>query len=203
MTVPGNMSQFWDQRYNTEEYAYGRKANVFFSAQLASMSPGHILLPGEGEGRNAVFAAKQGWEVHAFDSSKTAQQKALDFALSEKVVINYDFLDLANFVPEPETYDLIALVFVHMYEGMRQTFHNKMVQSLKKGGIILVESFAKEQINNNTGGPPDIKMLYSTEILKKDFQDLKILKLCQERTTLNEGHHYGEADVVRFIGRKV
>ncbi len=58
---------------------------------------------------------------------------------------------------------------------------------------MLVESFAKEQIKNNTGGPPDIQMLYSTEILK----------LCQERISLNEGHHHGDADVVRFVGRKV
>jgi len=194
----------WDERFSSEDFFYGEDPNLFFANYINSIDQkGKLLLPAEGEGRNAVFAARQGWEVHAFDSSKVAQQKALDFALSEKVVIKYDFLDLANFVPQPETYDLIALVFVHMFEGMRQAFHNKMVQSLKKGGIILVESFAKEQINNNTGGPPDVQMLHSTDTLKKDFQGLEILKLCQEHVMLDEGRHHGMADVVRFIGQKI
>jgi len=193
----------WDERFSSGDFFYGEDPNIFFAEYITSVAQkGKLLLPAEGEGRNAVFAAKHGWEVHAFDSSKVAQQKALDFALSENVVIKYEFLDLANFVPKPESYDMIALVFAHIPEGMRQVFHHKMVQSLKKGGVILVESFAKEQINNNTGGPPDIQMLYSTEILKNDFQDLKILKLCQERISLNEGHHHGEADVVRFIGKR-
>jgi hypothetical protein len=193
----------WDERFESEDFFYGEEPNVFFAESLNSLpDKGRLLLPAEGEGRNAVYAARHGWEVHAFDSSKMAQQKALDYALSEKVVISYDFLDLANFVPRPDTYDMIALVFAHMHEGMREVFHQKVIQSLKKGGIVLVESFAKEQINNKTGGPPDIQMLYSTEILKEDFKTLKILKLCQLKTTLNEGHHNGETDVVRFIGQK-
>jgi len=193
----------WDERYSGEDFFYGENPNVFFAEYISTLeNKGKLLLPAEGEGRNAVFAAMLGWEVHAFDSSKVAQQKALDFALSEKTIINYDLLDLANFVPKAGTYDMIALVFAHMHEGMRQVFHRKMIDSLKPGGIILVESFAKEQINNRTGGPPDIHMLYSTDILKADFSGLSILKLCHEKTFLNEGHHHGEADVVRLIARK-
>lgn len=197
------MMNKWDERYSDEEFFYGEKPNKFFADYLTSVKDkGRILLPAEGEGRNAVFAASQGWEVHAFDSSKVAQQKALDFALSEKVVINYDLLDLANFVPKPEYYDMIALVFVHMPEGMRRILHQKVVSSIKVGGVVLVESFAREQINNKSGGPPDVNMLFSTDILKEDFADLSILKLCQEKTHLDEGHHHGEADLIRMIARK-
>ena len=193
----------WDERFSDEEFFYGEMPNVFFAEYILSLkNKGRLLLPAEGEGRNAVYAAAKGWEVHAFDSSKVAQQKALDFALSEKVVINYELLDLANFVPKPGHYDMIALIFAHMHEGMRQVFHQKVIRSLKKGGIVLVESFAKEQINNKSGGPPDINMLYSTEILKNDFFGLKILQLCQQKDTLDEGHHKGEADVVRMVARK-
>ena len=197
------MTNKWDERFSDEEFFYGEKPNAFFAEYLTSVkAKGRLLLPAEGEGRNAVFAATQGWEVHAFDSSKVAQQKALDFALSEKVVINYDLLDLANFVPMPGYYDMIALIFVHTPEGMRRVLHQKMINSLKAGGIVLIESFAKEQINNKSGGPPDVNMLFSTEILKNDFADLSILKLCQEKETLNEGHHKGEADLVRLVARK-
>lgn len=193
----------WDERFSDEEFFYGERPNVFFAEYISSLkNKGKLLLPAEGEGRNAVYAASQGWEVHAFDSSKVAQQKALDYALSEKVIINYELLDLANFVPQPEHYDMIALIFAHMHEGMRQVFHHKVMRSLKKGGIVLVESFAKEQINNKSGGPPDVNMLYSTEILKNDFFGLKVLNLCQQKEMLDEGHHRGEADLVRMIARK-
>ncbi len=197
------MMNKWDERFSDEEFFYGEKPNKFFAEYLTSIEEiGRILLPAEGEGRNAVFAAARGWDVYAFDSSKVAQQKALDFALSEKVLINYDLLDLANFVPKPEHYDLIALVFVHMPDGMRKIFHQKVINSLKVGGTLLIESFAKEQIHNKSGGPPDVNMLFSTDMLKADFSDLSILKLCQEKTALNEGHHHGEADLIRMIARK-
>lgn len=193
----------WDKRYSDETFFYGNKPNEFFADYLTTVEKkGSLLLPAEGEGRNAVFAAAQGWEVHAFDSSKVAQQKALDFALSKKVVINYDYLDLANFVPKPGYFDMIALIFVHTPEGMRRILHQKLVDSLKVGGVILMESFAKEQINNKSGGPSDEHMLHSTEILKNDFSELTILKLCQQKTTLDEGRHHGVADVVRLIARK-
>lgn len=46
--------------------AYGTEPNAFFKAQLDQLTPGRLLLPAEGEGRNAVYAAKKGWEVAAF-----------------------------------------------------------------------------------------------------------------------------------------
>lgn len=76
------MSQFWNERYSQAEYVYGETPNVFFAAQLDKLSAGTIILPCEGEGRNAVYAASQGWEVKAFDASEAGQKKAL--LLAEK-----------------------------------------------------------------------------------------------------------------------
>lgn len=194
----------WDIRFSSNDFFYGTKPNTFFAEYLNSLSDkGKLLLPGEGEGRNAVFAAKLGWEVHAFDSSTVARQKALDFAHRESVSIKYECQDLNSYLPEPETYDLIALIFVHIPENLRKVFHQKVIKSLKKGGIVLIESFAKEQIHNSSGGPADLEMLHSTEILKDDFMELSVIKLCQQQVFLDEGHHKGKADVVRFIGMKL
>ena len=60
-------SKFWDERFAAEEYIYGTEPNKFFREQLDKLPPGKILLLGEGEGRNAVYAAKSGWLVHAVD----------------------------------------------------------------------------------------------------------------------------------------
>jgi len=83
------MSQFWDERYGTENYVYGKEPNAFFSAQMERTEPGNMLLPGEGEGRNAVYAALKGWKVEAFDQSRVGQSKALNLASEMGVEINY------------------------------------------------------------------------------------------------------------------
>jgi len=67
MTDKNPLALSWDQRYSSETYAYGKNANAFFAAQLEHMNPGRLLLPDEGEGRNAVYAAGLGWAVEAFD----------------------------------------------------------------------------------------------------------------------------------------
>ena len=50
------MKDFWNERYDEESYAYGNSPNVFFKQQLDKLKVGSLLLPAEGEGRNAVYA---------------------------------------------------------------------------------------------------------------------------------------------------
>jgi Tellurite resistance protein TehB len=74
------MKDFWNTRYKEESYAYGIEPNAFFKENIDKLVPGKILLPAEGEGRNAVYAARKGWEVTAFDFSDEAKIKTLKLA---------------------------------------------------------------------------------------------------------------------------
>ena len=78
------MKAFWNENYGNKEYIYGTKPNVFFKEQLDKLKPGKILLPAEGEGRNAVYAASKGWSVTAFDISEIVHKKALQLAKEKK-----------------------------------------------------------------------------------------------------------------------
>ena len=71
------MKEMWNQRYAEHELVYGEAPNTFLKAFIDREEPGSILLPAEGEGRNAVYAASMGWEVFAMDFSTVAQEKAL------------------------------------------------------------------------------------------------------------------------------
>ena len=53
----------WNERYSKEEFAYGDQHNNYLKEQLEKLKIGKILFPAEGEGRNAVFAAKLGWVI--------------------------------------------------------------------------------------------------------------------------------------------
>lgn len=56
------MQDFWNNRYSGVDFFYGEDPNEYFAQQLKYFNPGKILLPAEGEGRNGVYAALQGWE---------------------------------------------------------------------------------------------------------------------------------------------
>jgi 2-polyprenyl-3-methyl-5-hydroxy-6-metoxy-1,4-benzoquinol methylase len=196
-------TEFWDVRYSDSEYAYGTQPNVYFKSFIDSNSPGKILLPGEGEGRNAIYAAMKGWEVFAVDQSQAGMDKAKKLAEIHNVNINYQIQELSSFEQDVDTYDAIALIFLHLPPQIRVYIHQNLIRLLKPDGLLLIEAFSKAQLGRNTGGPPVLEMLYSENILINDFGDLNILELYELIEEYNEGpYHQGEAAVVRMIARK-
>ena len=154
-------STFWDKRYAENETVYGTEPNDFFKAYLDKNTPSSLLLPCEGEGRNAIYAAKHGWMVDAFDFSRSAIQKALERAKREDVSINYVEKSI-NIFNADKKYDLIASIYVHMEPSVRKVFHQNVIESLKEGGTFILEAFSKKQINFTSGGPKDVTMPLKT-----------------------------------------
>ncbi len=197
------MKEIWDKRYDTKEYQYGTEANEFFKQYIDRTSPGRALLPAEGEGRNAVYAASKGWTVDAFDYSRIAREKALRLAQSRNVKINYTVSDFFDFALKPDFYDLIGLVYAHVHKDNRRAFHQKFMNGLRENGVLLLEAFSTDQLVNGTGGPKNIDMLYTLKDLKEDFKSLNILKAEQIDTHLNAGnHHKGAGNIIRILAQK-
>jgi 2-polyprenyl-3-methyl-5-hydroxy-6-metoxy-1,4-benzoquinol methylase len=195
-------SEFWNQRYSTVEYIFGKHPNEFFRSVIGRFSVGTILFPGEGEGRNAVFAATQGWDVYAFDQSMEAKKKARQLAANYGVQIHYEVTDLKSFQPNQQ-YDLIGLFFFHLPSSVRAALHTRMGEWLKPGGSIILEAFTPEQLQYTSGGPSDPSMLYFTDLLKQDFSNYHMLHLEEGTTLLEEGPgHRGPAATIRMIAQK-
>jgi hypothetical protein len=196
------MKEFWDERFGQDEYVYGTEPNEYFKMQIDKLNPGTLLLPAEGEGRNAVYAALQGWEVTAVDFSSQACRKALDLAARYEVRIDYRVSALSDFSADTE-FDAIGLVFIHFFHEERKRIHSRLLNMLKPGGYLIAEFFHKNQINNNSGGPPVVEMLYNSEELTEDFGNLDILSLEHRKVILSEGpFHNGPADVLSLLARK-
>ncbi len=197
------MKEFWNKRYKEKQFVYGDEPNTFFSDSLRKLKPGRLLLPAEGEGRNAVFAAKLGWQVNAFDFSESAREKAMRMADENGVDINYIITNLLDFKAPSNSFDSIGLIYVHMPPNLRQYFHSSLYKLLVPGGSIILEAFSKEQINKKSGGPKDRDMLYNISDLKNDFSGFNIELLEESETTLSEGlYHSGAASVIRLIAAK-
>lgn len=197
------MNDFWNQRFGGDEYAYGTQPNEFYKEQLEKLEPGKILFPAEGEGRNAVYAATQGWNVAAFDPSTEGKRKAELLALSKNVSIEYLTSDYENIHFPEETFDCVVLIFAHMHPLKRNEYHKKLASYLKPGGTLILEGFAKKQIFNKTGGPQNIDMLFSKEELENDFSGFSNLEITETEVNLDEGaFHRGTAAVIRVLGKK-
>lgn len=197
------MIDLWNERFQSEEYVYGEEPNQFFKKSIEKLTPGKILLLADGEGRNAVFAAKLGWNVDAVDYSEAAKEKAIKLAEKNGVKINYQIADLNEYIIEDEKYDCIVLVFAHFDEKLRAKVHINVNKALKHGGHVIIEGYEKGQISKLSGGPKNLDLLYSLEDIYTEFQDLDFLEFSKKTIILNEGSlHKGEAEVVRLFAKK-
>ena len=198
----------WNDRYSKDEFAYGEEPNNYLKEQLEKLTVGSILFPAEGEGRNAVFAARLGWTVSAFDISAEGKNKALRLAAANNVVIDYQVGELQTLNYKPEQFDAIALIYAHFPADIKSSIHKTLDKYLRKGGVIIFEAFSKNHLdylakNENVGGPKDIASLFSIDEIHSDFANYEVIALEEKEIELSEGlFHNGKGSVIRFVGRK-
>jgi hypothetical protein len=195
------MKNFWNERYKQAAYSYGMAPNVFFAEQLQQIPKGSLLLPAEGEGRNAVYAAIKGWQVHAFDFSDEGRNKAMKLAEKYDVTIDYEVCDVENFEAKTK-YEAIALVFAHFDQVTGSGLFSKLEAMLCHGGYLIMEVFSKNQLGKESGGPKSESLLYSKQEIKDLFPNLQFHLLEETKVVLDEGpYHQGEAAVIRALAQ--
>lgn len=207
--MPNSWTDKWDNRYRQPEYAYGTQPNAYFKTQLESLPVGKILLPAEGEGRNAVFAAQLGWEVVAFDLSAEGHKKAMLLAEENRVHFAYHVGDLSVLSFPTESFDALGLIYAHFPAAIKASYHRQLAQTLRVGGHIIFEAFSKRHLEYNTrneqvGGPKDLDSLFSVEELRADFPNFMFLELQETEVELSEGkYHLGLGSVIRCVAKKM
>ncbi len=197
------MKQFWNERYAEHEFAYGKEPNQFLKEHIHLLPKGKVLFVAEGEGRNAVFAAKNGLQVYAFDYSDSGRNKAKDLASENNVVIDYEVSDVLQLSYEKNSFDAIVFIFAHFPSDIRKKAHEELLSLVKPNGKIVFEAFSKEQLKYTSGGPKESAMLFSEDEVRKEFVNVTFDFLKTQLVMLNEGpYHQGEGKVIRFIGTK-
>ena len=192
----------WNERYAVDDYIYGTEPNSFLVEHAETLS-GPVLSLAEGEGRNAVFLASMGLEVHGVDGSEVGLAKAQALATSRGVKIETEVVDLREFQPKVNYYGSVISIWAHLPGTIRNRIYPRIEKCLKPKGIILLESFSEDQINRNTGGPKDLDMLMTRSKIENEFPNFEPIILREVEREIYEGkHHTGTASVVQFIGRK-
>ncbi len=193
---------FWNKRYSGTNYLYGTQPNSFLT-EHCNLLTGPVLSLSEGEGRNAVFLASHGLDVLGVDISSVALEKAKSLAKSRGVKIRTELADLATYEPEENQFGSVVSIFAHLPSAVRNRLYPFIEQSLKPGGIIILEAYSENQLSRDTGGPKDADMLMTVDKLNQEFPNLESVLLHEVEREVIEGEgHSGMASVVQFIARR-
>jgi SAM-dependent methyltransferase len=208
VTPVSPQGEFWDQRYTEAGFSFGEKPNAWLVEQRSLFKVGQrALVPGDGEGRNGVWLAELGLNVTTVDASRIGVHKANLLAAERGVTIDAHVADLTTWEWPERTFDVIASIYLHWPEEIRAEMHDKMVQALKPGGVLILEGYSLRQLvfraAGSVGGPGDPGMLFEPEDIEEDFLDLEIEYLDEDHVTLDEGkRHRGAASVVRLLAHR-
>ncbi|MGM8886400.1 class I SAM-dependent methyltransferase [Psychrobacter sp. 1U2] len=197
----------WDERYSEPGFAYGTEPNDFLKVELMRIPKGGcVLCLAEGEGRNAVFLAEQGYEVTAMDLSEVGLRKAQQLADDKGVTISTQVADLSDYEFEADRWDGIVSIWAHVPETIRQQIHSQIAQALKPDGVYLLEAYTYEQTKMDAvGGPPaDQQDRFGSLVnLRAELTELEEVIGVEKQRMISEGtRHQGLSAVVQFIGRK-
>jgi SAM-dependent methyltransferase len=198
----------WDERYRLAPGPYfGDAPTPFLASSVAPELPGAAraaLCIGEGEGRDAVFLAKQGYRVTAVDGSGVAVDRIHVRARDAGVTIDAVHMDLADWEPPARTYDLVASLYCHLPPDLRAGTHRAAARALRPGGLLVIEGFSTRQLSEGmqSGGPRDAALLFTADALRADVRGLiDIEELFEGPSDIAYGKHTGPAFVTRLRGR--
>lgn len=193
-------TKFWDDRYRTDEYAYGREPNDFLREGAARIPRGRVLCLAEGEGRNAVFLARLGHDVTAVDFSSEGLRKTERLAREHDVKVTTVCADLATYQPEDDHFTGIISIFAHLPPVVRARVHAWVPRALVLGGVFVLEAYRPEQLQFNTGGPRDATLLMTLAGLRDELAPLKIELGREIERQIDEGsYHRGPSATVQVL----
>ncbi len=200
-----NPRDAWDARYRCDEYIFGTRPNVFLTSQDKYFQAGtRVLAVADGEGRNGVWLAARGCNVHSTDISPVAIEKAKKLALDHKVSIEFSVADLMQWQWPKAAFDVVICIFIQFASpGMRKKLFDGFWRTLRPGGVVVMEGYGVKQLQYKSGGPGKLENLYTPEMLRDAFIGWEVLLMREYEAVLDEGSkHRGMAALIDIVAQK-
>lgn len=128
----------WDARYADRDRLWSGQPNGALVAEVATLPPGRVLDVGCGEGADAIWLARQGWEVTGLEVSGVALARATGHAHDAGVTVTWVHAGLAEAALPPASFDLVSA----QYPALRRTpdadAERALVGAVAPGGVLLV-----------------------------------------------------------------
>jgi SAM-dependent methyltransferase len=166
-------AQGWDARYRDVDRVWSEQPNMFVEQHLADLAPGVAVDLGAGEGRNAVWLARRGWDVTAVDFSFVGLAKARAMAMVAEVSLGTVVSDAHDYQP-PTPVDLVLLSYLQIPDVQQVALLHRARQWLQPGGVLFVVAHDKSNVDHGAGGPPDPGVCYTVEQTVSALAGLRI-----------------------------
>jgi SAM-dependent methyltransferase len=188
----------WDERYAASDLVWSAEPNVFVASELADLEPGRALDLAAGEGRNAIWLARRGWEVTAADFSQVALDKGR--RLAGETPVRWVRADATRW-DEPAAYDLAVVAYLQLAAPERRAALRAAYDSLVEGGTLLVVAHDSSNLDEGTGGPQDPRVLMTAADVLEDLDDLPFDVLHAGRVGRSVGDLTAWDCLVRLVRR--
>lgn len=166
-------SSTWDQRYAGTDLVWSATPNQWVEQVAAGLAPGRVLDLAGGEGRNALWLADRGWQATVVDFSRVALDRAGSLAAErfgdEDGRLITVHADLLSYLPEPEAFDLVLVVYLQLVAGERRTVLQRAATAVAPGGRLLVVAHDSTNLTAGVGGPQDASVLYTAADIEADI----------------------------------
>lgn len=195
----------WDERFAKPGYLFGERPSMFIEREAAHIAPAaHVLCVADGEGRNSIWLAEQGFKVTAFDLSPVAMDKARRWAAERGQTVDFHEAGVDDWPWTPQAFDAVAAIFVQFADpDMRARMFAGMWNTLKPGGLLLVHGYTPKQLEYRTGGPGKVEHLYTADMMRSLLPDAEWVSLRDYEAELDEGSgHAGRSALLDAIARK-
>lgn len=164
---------YWDERYDQKEMVWSVGPNMFVEQVCADLPPARALDLAAGEGRNALWLARRGWQVTAVDFSAVGLDRARQLAAAEPIEqpgsLATEVSDLLVYSPAPQAYDLVLIAYLQVSADTRRQVVRMAAGALARGGLLLVVAHHFDNLEHGYAGPQDAAVLYTPEDITGDL----------------------------------
>ena len=156
---------FWDERYRSRSSLWSGNPNAHLISETSQLSPGAALDVGAGEGADAIWLARRGWQVTAVDWSAVAIERAAAHAAQASAMIagRIDWLhaDLTEWDPGLARYDLVSAQYMHLAAQPREALFRRLAGSVTPGGTLLIVGHHPSDLQTTMPRPPMPERFYT------------------------------------------
>ena len=127
----------WNERYAAADLVWSAEPNRFLPPEVAGLAPGRALDVACGEGRNAIWLARQGWDVVAVDFAEAGIAKGRRLAADAGVDVDWVVADVTTFDP-PGRFDLVIVFYLQLVDAALTATLRRVAAACAPGATVLV-----------------------------------------------------------------
>jgi SAM-dependent methyltransferase len=141
----------WDRRYAEQDQLWSGQPNGALVVEVAGMTPGRVLDVGCGEGADAIWLARAGWEVTALEVSSVALDRARRHAKLAGANVHWVHAGLVEAMFRPGSFDLVSAQYPALLRTPDHAAERALLAAVAPGGVLLVVHHAGMETQQHDG----------------------------------------------------